>query len=117
VASPMRTLFVDQPPPANFLPWSHVANGIPLNQGVPAEPHVAQKVSPKAKALQAAWLRKKAEIFAGKYHIPDSEDVDTVSHYNWYEATGFTVPFPGEKKVRPPSDFSRQAPATPDADD
>jgi hypothetical protein len=31
-------------------------------------------------ALQAAWLQKKAEIFAGKYHIPDPEDPDTVSH-------------------------------------
>jgi hypothetical protein len=66
--------------------------------------------------MQAAWLKKKAQIFAGKYHIPDSEDVDTVSHYNWYEATGFTVPFPGEKTVRPPSDFKRRAPASGDPD-
>jgi YVTN family beta-propeller protein len=117
VASPMRTLFVDEPPAENSKPWTHVPNGIPLNQGVPSEPHVAQNVSPKAKALQAAWLKKKAQIFAGKYHIPDSEDPDTVSHYNWYEATGFTVPFPGEKAVRPPSDFKRRAPAASDDPD
>jgi YVTN family beta-propeller protein len=117
VASPMKTLFVDKPPAENFEPWSHVANGIPLNQGVPSEPHIAQHFSPKAKALQAAWLKKKAEVFAGKYHIPDSEDPDTVSHYNWYEATGFTVPFPGEKTVRPPSDFKNLATATAEVDD
>ena len=64
--------------------------------------------SPAVKALQAGWMKKKAEIFAGKYHIPDSEDPDTVSHYDWYEATGFSVPFPGEKKVRPASDFNGQ---------
>jgi YVTN family beta-propeller protein len=117
VASPMRTVFVEEPPAENFLPWTHVANGIPLNMGVPSEPHIAQKISPKAKALQAAWLRKKTEIFAGKYHIPDSEDVETVSHYNWYEATGFAVPFPGEKSVRPPSDFKHRAPKADKDDD
>ena len=111
VASPMSEIFIDNPPAVNFLPWSHVLNGIALNQGVPAEPHVAQVISPKAKTMQAAWLKKKRQIFAGKYHIPDSEDIDTVAHYNWYEATGFTVPFPGEKTVRPPSDFKRKAPA------
>jgi DNA-binding beta-propeller fold protein YncE len=116
VASPMREIFIDNPPAANFLPWTHVANGIPLNQGVPSEPHIAQNISPKAKALQAGWLKKKAEIFAGKYHIPDSEDPDTVNHLNWYEATGFSRPYPGEKTVRPARDFNRRAPAA-DLDD
>ncbi len=46
-------------------------------------------------------MAKKAEIFAGKQHTPDSEDPDTVNHLTWYEATGFTRPFPGEKTVRP----------------
>jgi hypothetical protein len=67
-------------------------------------------MTPAARVLMAGWMKKKAEIFAGKYQIPDSEDVDTVRHYNWYEATGFKVPFPGEKKVRPASDFKRKAP-------
>ena len=113
VASPMREIFIDNPPAVNFRPWSHVANGIALDSGVNAstQTHVAQNMSSKAKLMQTAWLKKKAEIFAGKYHIPDSEDIDTVTHYNWYEATGFTVPFPGEKTVRPPSDFNRRAPA------
>jgi hypothetical protein len=109
VASPMRTLFIDQPPAANFQPWIHVPNVIPLNMGVPIEPHVAQNMSRKAKALQAGWLKLKKQMFAGKYHIPDSEDPSTVNHLNWYEATGFTRPYPGEKTVRPASDFKRQA--------
>ena len=129
VASPMRTLFVDNPPAANFLPWSHVANGVPLTYGVagyvpPA--NLALNISPAikgprttraAKALQAAWLKKKAEIFAGKYHIPDAEDPDIVSHYDWYDATGYMVPFPGEKKVRWPSDFKKSAPTAAKDDD
>ena len=113
VASPMTEIFINNPPAANFLPWTHVANGIALDTGVNASTqiHVAKNMSPRTKALQASWLQKKAEIFGGKYHIPDSEDPDTVRHYNWYEATGFTVPFPGEKTVRPASDFNRKAPA------
>jgi YVTN family beta-propeller protein len=113
VASPMREIFIDNPPAPNFLSWSHVANGTPLTEGV----LTALKVSPKAKALQAAWLKKKAQLFAGKYQRPDSEDPDTIRHYNWYEATGFVVPFPGEKTVRPPSDFNNPAPAKDDDDD
>jgi hypothetical protein len=134
VASPMRTLFINDPPKDNFLPWSHVLNEVPLAYGVAGyapppgitPPYALNtgrpavkglKASREVKALQAGWLQKKAEIFAGKYHIPDSEDPDTVRHYDWYEATGFMVPFPGEKTVRPASDFNRPAPTKADADD
>ena len=34
VASPMRTLFIDNPPADNFLPWTHVPNQVPLCYGV-----------------------------------------------------------------------------------
>jgi YVTN family beta-propeller protein len=111
VASPMRTAFVKgQPPMENFAPWTHVPNQIPLDDGVAANA-ADPKDSPKIKALRAAWLRKKAEIFAGKLTKPDSEDPDTVNHLNWYMATGFKRPYPGEKKVRPPSEFNKPAPA------
>ena len=130
VASPMRTLFVNNPPAENFKPWSHVANQIPLYYGVAGYVSptnltptaiLAKKtlpVSPAVRALQVGWLKKKAQITAGKYHIPDSEDPDTVRHLDWYEATGFRVPYPGEKTVRPASDFNKPAPpATGDLDD
>jgi hypothetical protein len=116
VASPMYEIFTSNPPAANFLPWNHMQNVLPLDMGTTAKLQLPTK-DPKVLALQAGWLKKKAEIFGGKYHIPDSEDPDTVRHYNWYEATGFTVPFPGEKKVRPASDFNRKAPAKADLDD
>jgi YVTN family beta-propeller protein len=129
VASPLFPLFTNNPPAGNFAPWTHVANGVPLTYGVSgyAPPPgftgstsaIARPVrmSPAAKALQAAWQRKKAEIFAGKYHIPDSEDPDIVSHYDWYDATSYRVPFPGEKIVRWPSDFNKSVPTKVDDDD
>ena len=127
VASPMRTAFVDDPPAENFKPWTHVPNGIALDTGVsetptqtaiPApiasvkiKPQTIVAESPAIKALRTGWMKKKTEIFAGKYQKPDSEDPNTVNHLIWYEATNFTRPFPGEKKVLPASTFNRKAPA------
>ncbi len=118
VASPLREIFIDNPPKANFLPWAHVPNDVPLCLGVDAytDPNgiacpvneseaYLKPLSPAAKAMQASWLKEKAKIFSGKYQKPDSEDTNIVKHYDWYEATGFAVPFPGEKTVRPPSAF------------
>ena len=117
VASPMGTAFVKgMPPQQNFQPWTHVPNQIPLDQGVGQnEDH--SKESRKVQELRAAWMKKKAEIFAGKLTKPDSEDPDAVNHFNWYMSTGFTRPYPGEKTVRPPSEFNNPAPAGEDADD
>jgi YVTN family beta-propeller protein len=117
VASPMRTAFVKgTPPAANFNPWTHVPNQVPLDDGVTAS--AANTNSSHAiKALRAAWLQKKAQIFAGKLTKPDSEDPDTVNHLNWYLSTGFKRPYPGESTVRPPSDFNKAAPTTADLDD
>jgi YVTN family beta-propeller protein len=100
VASPMSTVFVKgTPPKANFAPWSHVANQVPLDQG---------DTTPAAKPaneMAAAWQKARTQMFAGKTNKPDSQDPDTLGHLNWYEATGFTRPYPGETTVRPPSDF------------
>jgi hypothetical protein len=62
-------------------------------------------------------MAKKAGVFAGEYHIPGSEDSDTVNHLNWNEATGFARPYLGEKTVRSASSFNRPAPAKADDDD
>jgi hypothetical protein len=117
VASPMRTAFVKgEVPPDNFKPWTHVPNQVALNEGV-----TAAKLNPtdnaKIKRLRTAWLQKKAQIFAGKLTKPDSEDPDTVNHLNWYLSTGFARPYPGEKTVRPPSEFNNPAPTKADLDD
>jgi YVTN family beta-propeller protein len=115
-ASPMRTDFTNTPPTDNFLPWSHVPNQVPLDEGVTASAP-DKTSSPKVRALRAAWIQKKAQIFAGKLTKPDSEDPDTVNHLNWYMTTGFTRPYPGESTVRPPSEFNNPAPSKVDDDD
>jgi YVTN family beta-propeller protein len=117
VASPMRTAFVEGTPPAeNFKPWAHVANQVPLDLGVTTTASNATD-TPAVKVLRAAWIKKKNQVFAHKLTKPDAEDPDTVNHYNWYMSTGFKRPYPGEKTVRPPSDFHNPAPTTADLDD
>jgi YVTN family beta-propeller protein len=105
VASPMRTDFVKRKEEANFEPFNHLPNQVPLDQGVTT----AKAVAPGAPSrLAKAWIKAKARIFAGKSTKPDAEDPDTVNHLNWYEATGFTRPYPGETRVRPPSEFKNR---------
>jgi YVTN family beta-propeller protein len=117
VASPMRTSFVKGDAPAsNFEPWTHVPNQVALDEGVTSGAE-SPATGARIKALRAAWLQKKAQIFAGKLSKPDSEDPDTVNHLNWYMSTGFTLPYPGEKTVRPPSEFNNPAPKGEDSDD
>ena len=114
----MRTAFVEgEPPEDNFKPWTHVPNIVPLDQmQMPAAVAANKKESAKVKSLRVAWLRKKKQLFAGKLTRPDAEDPDAVNHLNWYMTTGFVRPYPGESKVRPPSDFKNPAP-TGDLDD
>jgi hypothetical protein len=99
VASPMTTAFVKgAPAKANFAPFTHVKNLVPLDQGVTA-------AAKPANAMEKAWRQARVEMFKDKMTQPDSQDPDTLSHLNWYEATGFERPYPGEASVRPPSDF------------
>ena len=117
VASPMRTAFVKGTPPKdNFKPWRHVANQVPLDEGVVASAAPTTE-SPAIQALRKAWLEKKKQIFAGKLTKPDAEDPEAVNHFNWYMTTGFKRPYPGEKTILPPSAFNNPAPAGDKDDD
>ena len=111
VASPMRTAFVKGTPPAeNFAAVDARAEPGPAGPRALQRAQPTQTGSPQVKALRAAWLQKKAEIFAGKLTKPDSEDPDTVNHLNWYMSTGFTRPYPGENTVRPRANSTTRRP-------
>jgi YVTN family beta-propeller protein len=117
IATPMTELFTNTPSSLFLLPWTHVPNGIPLDLGVTPNEALFQHESPEVKALRVGWMKKKKQLFAGNYQRADVEDPDTVNHLNWYEATDFKRPYPGEKKVRPASDFRKVAPRKVDNDD
>jgi hypothetical protein len=129
VASPMRTAFVKgHPPSSHFAPFTHLPNQIALdvdssgntitsNTSGTTVASSASSSNP-VERLRAAWVQKKREIFAGKMTKPDSEDPNIVNHLNWYEATGFVRPYPGENRVLPPSEFKiSSVPRVVDLDD
>ena len=106
VASPMTTDFTNTP---NFAPWSHVANIIPLTQGVSG-------TSASASKMETAWHAAKDRMFQGKTSKADSVDPAMLSRLDWYYATKFQRAFPGDAKVLPPSAFEGRAAPKPDLD-
>jgi YVTN family beta-propeller protein len=97
-ATPMFDVFTNTP---DLTPWTHVPNQIPLNQGVTDSDTT---MTPIAKA----WAAAKTEMFKGNLHKADSVDPYTLNHLDWYEATNFQRPYPGEKSVRWPSEFENR---------
>jgi YVTN family beta-propeller protein len=130
VASPMRTAFVTgRPPRSNFDPVNVVPNQIALdvdssgrtiaaNSSGTTLASLSVRGANPVERLRAAWVQKKREVFAGKLTKPDAEDPNLVNHLNWYEATGFVRPYPGEDRVLHPSEFKvSAAPRVADRDD
>ena len=103
VASPMLTDFTNTP---DTTPWNHVPPQVALNMGVQAN-ETNNAVKPTS--LQFGWRALKTKMFAGKNAKADSVDPDTLNHYDWYEATQYKRPYPGEATVRPAADFAEKA--------
>ena len=109
VASPMRTAFTDTP---NLAPYTAIAPTIPLNTLCVSSPCTTAS----ADTIDGAWRLASDLLFRGKINQADAVDADVLNHVDWYAATAFKQPYPGEKTVRWPSDFHPVAMLT-DADD
>ncbi len=103
LATPMFTDFTNTP---NYSPWTHLPNLVPLNKGVTTSE--ARDDHSSTGMLKVAWAKMKLRMFAGKATKADSVDPYTLNHFDWYEATNFKRPYPGEKTVRPPSEFAQR---------
>ncbi len=129
VATPMTNAFVKgTPPKANFEPFIHLPNIIPLDQGASCSAPAAMLTASNVSAAEKAWTAWKTETFAGKVaSTPDVVNEDLLNHYDWYDAHSYNTPYPGETYVRLPSEFrnaqsrlmqgpSSRSPETPDVD-
>jgi YVTN family beta-propeller protein len=110
VASPMFDAFQDTP---DLTPYDHVTAVIPLDQG----PNLPVDKTAEYSPLQKAWLRATAEVMKDKYDKADAVDPNFLNHVTWYSATGWTRPYPGEKKVWMPGPFLKAAKKYRDDDD
>jgi YVTN family beta-propeller protein len=107
LASPMFTDFTNT---QHAAPWDHVPNKVPLDQTETAD-------NTPANAFKVSWLAARKQMFAGKITKPDSEDPVVMNYLTWYEATDFKRPFPGDTKMRTPSDFKDRIAHPPAGDD
>jgi YVTN family beta-propeller protein len=110
VASPMFDAFQDTP---DLTPYNHLAAVIPLDAGPDLPGQKAGIYTP----MQKAWLKATAQVMKGKYDKADAVDPNFLNHVTWYAATGWTRPYPGEKKVEMPGPFVKAAKKYRDDDD
>ena len=135
-AVPMFSAFTNTP---DSTPYDTVPNQIPLTQGVtgliPQTPTAATSGDPAAAAAVSAtsgpqappvpaaersvaaawatWYKTEAQPkLSGPNAVPDSVNPAQLNRYDWYAATGWTKPYPGDKKILAPDEVpGRNLPA------
>ncbi len=109
VASPMRTVFTNTP---NTAPYDMV----PATLDPATFPTPTASVKGASSNVRNAWQLASDHLMAGHTNHADSVDENVLNHVIWYASTDFSRPYPGEKKVLPPTSFHPRA-VTPETDD
>ncbi|MFF4757612.1 alkaline phosphatase family protein [Streptomyces sp. NPDC001292] len=115
-ASPMHGAFTQNP---DFTPFTALPNRVPLTDGLktppscgldtPAPQNPSAAAVPSAKvpadqqAVAAKWDDwKSKQPFTGPNAKVDSAPPEQMNRFSWYEANGFTKPYPGDTKIYTP---------------
>jgi len=121
-ATPMYDAFTNKP---DYTPFNAVPNQIPLTEGITTAPACgldtlgttgaaatalnaaeAQKTAVPAaeQATAAAWATWLAgQHTTGNGAVPDYANPEQMNRYTWYQAHGWTVPYPGDPTIYAPS--------------
>jgi YVTN family beta-propeller protein len=121
-ATPMYDAFTSKP---NYAPFNAVPNQIPLTEGITTAPACGLDTlgltGSAATALTAAEVQKTAvpaneqataaawqtwlasQHTTGNGAVPDYANPEQMNRYTWYQAHGWTVPYPGDSKIYAPS--------------
>jgi len=133
-ATPMYDAFTTHP---NYKPFNAVPNQIPLTEGIATAPACgldtlgqtgaqaralrrteAQKTAVPAdeQAVAAEWRAWLAgQHLTGNGAIPDFANPEQMNRFTWYEAHGWTVPYPGDSKIYAPSEVPGGSLSSPEA--
>jgi YVTN family beta-propeller protein len=95
-ASPMRTLFTNTP---NTAPYSFIPATTSLTNITGSNDSTNQ--------LHQAWRRASDDMFRNSKGKPDMQDANMLNHVDWYSATGFKRPYPGETRVLAPAEVTK----------
>ena len=121
-ATPMYDAFTSRP---DYTPFTAVPNQIPLTEAIATAPacgldtlgltgakaaalnkaEAAKTAVPaNEKATAAAWQAWLAgQHLTGNGAVPDYANPEQMNRYTWYQAHGWTVPYPGDTKIYAPS--------------
>jgi YVTN family beta-propeller protein len=121
-ATPMYDAFASKP---NYTPFNAVPNQIPLTEGIATAPacglDTLGRTGAAATALNAAETQKTAvpateqataaawqtwlasQHTTGNGAVPDYANPEQMNRYTWYQAHGWTVPYPGDPTIYTPS--------------
>jgi YVTN family beta-propeller protein len=121
-ATPMYDAFTNKP---NYTPFTAVPNQIPLTEGIATAPACGLDTlgltGSAASALNAAEIKKTAvpanerataaawqtwlagQHTTGNGAVPDYANPEQMNRFTWYQAHGWTVPYPGDAKIYTPS--------------
>ncbi|MFL6115393.1 MAG: bifunctional YncE family protein/alkaline phosphatase family protein [Catenulispora sp.] len=121
-ASPMTTAFTDKP---NYTPFTAVPNQTSLTGGLKTQPSCgSDNPAPAGTATQSATANQAAAgvVPAGEKQVadqwqawlaqqhttgpsaqPDFANPEQMNHFTWYQASGWTKPYPGEDKIYAPA--------------
>ncbi|MEV5706477.1 alkaline phosphatase family protein [Actinoallomurus sp. NPDC052274] len=115
-ATPMSAAFTNKP---DYTPFTALPNRTSLTLGLSTPPSCGLDTpaaqNPKAAAVPSAkvpaaeqpvaakWQAWKAkQPFTGPNAKADSANPEQMNHFSWYEAHGWTKPYPGETKIYAP---------------
>jgi hypothetical protein len=115
-ATPMSGAFTNKP---DYTPFTALPNQTSLTLGLPTppacgldtpapqNPNAAAVPSAKVPAVEqpvaAKWQAwKSQQQFTGPNAKADSANPEQMNHFSWYEAHGWTKPYPGEAKIYTP---------------
>jgi YVTN family beta-propeller protein len=104
-AIPMFDAFTNRP---DFRPYETLPNNVPLDLGVPPSPKAdmasALKIPSAMRAIYRQWIAwSEAQPFAGPEAQADRSNPAQLNHLNWYAATGWKRPYPGESRILAPN--------------
>lgn len=97
-ATPMFNAFTNTP---NYHTYTYRPNQVPLTQGitgsnVPAVPQPMRSIFRQ----WAAWSAD--QHFGGSRPAPDMANPEQLNRLDWYSATGWTKPYPGDRAILAP---------------
>jgi YVTN family beta-propeller protein len=133
-ATPMYDAFTNRP---NYTPFTAVPNQVPLTEGIATAPlcglDTLGLTGARAAALDKAEVKKTAvpanekavaaawQAWLGRQHtmgngaVPDFANPAQMNRFTWYQAHGWTVPYPGDTRIYAPDQVPGAILPSPDA--